>query len=139
MVAATESASFPEIPRTSKNKAQENTLWGLINNYRLSHGLTSWEKDLKLCEFVYERLGQLQKNGTLDNHAGFQSQTPLYLGQKGFRKLVENIAEGYASQGGIIDGWIGSLPHRSVLLSTEMTVACAENAYGFGVLIGGRR
>lgn len=139
IVAGTESATLYKIQSQTKADYFESTLWDAVNNYRSNHGLTAWAKDNILCAFVHKRLTQLNINGALDNHQGFHAQTSEYLSQKRFHKLAENTAQGYKSPKEIVNGWIGSLPHHALLLSTEITAACAETEGNFSVLIGGRR
>jgi hypothetical protein len=112
------------------------TLFEEIGIYRSNKSLPEISYDLRLCEWVDERLNQLVSKGSLDDHTGFKDATSAFLG-KGYMRLAENIGQGFSDNKALLAMWYDSLSHRSILESIEYPKGCAKTRSGFGVFIVG--
>ena len=122
-----------------KNGYVSQDVWQEINSYRQSKGLATFGQDDTLCVFAQTRIDDLKSLGKLDNHAGFNSRVREYLEKHSFRKLAENMAQGYDSSAGVVEGWKGSAGHHATLLASDLNVGCVRSEASFAVLIAGRR
>ncbi len=122
----------------SRNEYDGKSILRAANQYRKAHSLSAFETDDKLCQFARERLGQIEAKGAIDNHEGFKAKIDNYFTKYNFRRLAENLAQGYSGPSEVINGWDKSTGHRSLLLSGDLTHACSAAQNGLVVLLAGR-
>ena len=87
-----------------------------LNNYRAVHGKNKLEWSQSLADFAQSRADLFNKNGALDNHAGFNAlfQNTDNVKKMGFMRLGENSAIGYKSSAVHLIEWVyaSDAPHN---------------------------
>jgi len=98
-------------------------LWELVNDYRTEKGLPPFVEDTKLCRLAIIRSYEAQElwghygpNGILESRtmANYCSDC---------KSMGENLAKDFSTTQGVINGWIKSPAHESVLLM-DAQLAC---------------
>jgi uncharacterized protein YkwD len=80
----------PTVTLTTTQRALQS-----LNNYRMKNGKTALVLDTKLQAFAESRAQQFSREGSMDNHAGFQAQlTAEGFTSLGFDALGENSSFG---------------------------------------------
>jgi uncharacterized protein YkwD len=96
-----------------------------LNNYRSVHGkgILSWDNNL--ADFAQSRSDQFNKDGKLDDHAGFNQlfSNPDNVKKLGFLKLGENSSIGYTLDAVHIIEWVyaSDAPHNNNQLDSDWT------------------
>lgn len=131
--------SLSRLP-ADKQMSTSDELWAALNAYRRAQNLPEFTRSDLLCTIAQNRANELQKNGKLDEHAGFSK----YAHEQQTYNSMEEII-----QGGVIPlsgthlvewGWDRSITgHRETLQSREMTDGCAAVSGLFAVGIFGAR
>lgn len=128
-----------------------------LNDYRQAHGRSVLKTDEHLCTYAEKRAQDLERNGGLDNHAGFRADfedpenPPAAIAAYDGYTFGENLAqqhcknmttgEGFVAETGtaLIEWCFDSSTagHREAQLSTEYTHACVRHRAGMYVVIFG--
>lgn len=111
-----------------------------MNQYRITHNLPTLSFDSLLCNMAQTRANQLQANGALDSHAGFND---LAHNQQSFNTLDEVIFGGVNKVSGvhIVEwGWDTSLTgHHEAISDPQWKEGCGGITGLFAVFIFGAR
>ena len=95
-------------------------IFGLINDYRVSRGLSRLEWDENMCQFAIKRLKQIH---TDHSHSGFTAEVgKTYCKQ--CRHAGENLAGDVWSNQELVQGWINSPTHLDDILQPDYKVTC---------------
>ncbi|MFH1186984.1 MAG: CAP domain-containing protein [Candidatus Levyibacteriota bacterium] len=114
-----------------------------LNSYRSIHGkgILSWNNSL--ASFAQSRAEFFNKEGKLDEHAGFNSYfgDPENIKKTGFLKVGENSSVGYKMDGVHLIEWVfaGDAPHNNNQLDSSWTaVGIGVSGASVDIVFGGR-
>lgn len=91
-------------------------LAGLVNEYRLRHGLPPLEASAGLEEIAWRHNAEMLEQRRL-THAGFRDRYE----QTGSRVCVENLARNFLTPEAVLRGWQQSPSHDRNLLEPKVT------------------
>lgn len=86
----------------------ENELWIVVNNWRISRNLNPYTKDDKLCSLAETRIVELREDNT---HKGFADHTDDFT----YTKLAENLVFDAPTEERALINWINSASHSATL------------------------
>ncbi|HZJ18431.1 MAG TPA: CAP domain-containing protein [Patescibacteria group bacterium] len=122
--------------------AGSQEIMNALNNYRNVHGkgILSWNDGL--ASFAKSRAEQFNKDGKLDEHAGFNSYfgDPENIRKTGFMKVGENSSVGYKMDGVHIIEWVfaGDAPHDNNQLDLSWSaVGIGVSGAAVDIIFGG--
>ena len=113
------SATVPVLPRSAASRPEtlsDAEIATAINAVRQANGAPPWTYNSRLEEAARAQARLMAQKNTLSHDLGVtlrqRVSTAGYLGAVG-----ENVAKGYPSLQGAIEGWMQSSGHRGTLLS----------------------
>lgn len=119
-------------PASTPETLSDAEILETINLVRAANGAPAWSYNSRLEEAARSQARLMAQKNILSHDLGVTLRQRVtaagYLGAVG-----ENVAKGYTSLPGAIEGWLGSTGHRSTLLShrfTEFGLAAARAANG---------
>lgn len=133
---ATLSACASTIPMLPKGGSTPETLTddeilAAINAVRKANGAPPWTYNTRLEDAARSQARLMAQKNTLSHDLGVTLRQRVtaagYLGAVG-----ENVAKGYTSLQGAIEGWMNSSGHRSTLLNAKFTEFGLAVARGSG-------
>lgn len=139
---ASPSATPTQTPTPTQISATGRMLQA-INRYRQSHGIAPVLLDPTLQTFAQSRADLFSQQGSMDNHAGFQSMlTEDGFAALGFNALGENSSFGaWENEKNLIESFYANSPqHNENQLNSEWThigIGIAGNATNF--VFGGKK
>lgn len=128
------SATIPVLPKSASTPETltDAEILTAINAVRKANGAPPWTYNARLENAARAQARLMAQKNTLSHNLGVTLRqrvtTAGYLGAVG-----ENVAKGYTSLEGAIQGWMNSSGHRSTLLSpkfTEFGLAAARGPGG---------
>ncbi|WIJ24693.1 CAP domain-containing protein [Devosia sp. RR2S18] len=128
------SATIPVLPKSASTSETltDAEILTAINAVRKANGAPPWTYNASLENAARAQARLMAQKNTLSHNLGVTLRqrvtTAGYLGAVG-----ENVAKGYTSLEGAIQGWMNSSGHRSTLLSpkfTEFGLAAARGPGG---------
>lgn len=115
-----ESPSPTLTPTPTSTQLNAMTIFNLINDYRVSQGLSRLQWDNDMCLFANKRLLQLPND---HSHSGFNAEIgKTYCSQ--CRHAGENLAGDQWSEQQLVEGWIRSPEHLANIMQPDYTVTC---------------
>lgn len=112
------------VQNDSQNASSQEILTAL-NNYRTAHGKGTLSWDSNLAVFAQNRAEQFDKDGKLDDHAGFNQlfTNPDNVKKLGFLRLGENSSIGYVLNAVHLIEWVyaSDAPHNNNQLDSDWT------------------
>jgi uncharacterized protein YkwD len=119
-----QSPSLPAIaPQTGPTPKQAaidpQLIHDLINNYRRDRGLPVLAWDAQIAAIAQKHSQDMGRTQKLDHDS-----PTLFLDRVAVLGNVtkrENIAEGYATERAVVDGWINSSTHQINMIATDVT------------------
>ena len=131
-VATLPKTSAPVVPAAT----MEREMHQLVSQYRLRRGLPALQYDERIATVAREHSAAMAARARPFGHAGFEQRGVAIARFLPYRGLAENVA--YDARGGadlstlVVEGWIGSAPHRQNLEGTyELTgIGVARDAQG---------
>lgn len=112
------STTIPVLPKTASTPETltDAEILAAINAVRKANGAPPWTYNTRLEEAARSQARLMAQKNTLSHDLGVTLRERVtaagYLGAVG-----ENVAKGYTSLGGAIEGWMASSGHRGTLLS----------------------
>ena len=128
------SATMPVLPKpaSTPETMSDAEILLAINAVRAANGAAAWTYNPRLEDAARSQARLMASKDTLSHDLGVTLRERVtaagYIGAVG-----ENVAKGYASLPGAIEGWMNSSGHRSTLLNdkfTEFGLAAARSAGG---------
>ncbi len=128
------STTIPVLPKTASTPETltDAEILAAINAVRKANGAPPWTYNTRLEEAARSQARLMAQKNTLSHDLGVTLRERVtaagYLGAVG-----ENVAKGYTSLGGAIEGWMASSGHRGTLLShrfVEFGLAAARGSGG---------
>lgn len=117
------SATVPPLPAATANRPESLTrdeIISAINATRKANGAPAWTYNPRLETAALSQARLMARQDKLSHDLGVTLRQRVtaagYLGAVG-----ENVAKGYTSLQGAIEGWMNSSGHRSTLLSSKFT------------------
>ena len=119
-----------KIPKPLSSPAlRTNTLYTLIQGYRVNNGLEPYIMSQKLCDIADIRLKETQIKFS---HDGFDAKrfcpSDCFIG--------ENLAEGYTDEQVLLNAWLES-PTHAENLKRDFMFTCIRTVNGYAVQIFG--
>lgn len=129
------SATIPVLPKSAASTPEtlsDEEILAAINAVRKANGAPAWTYNTRLEDAARSQARLMARKNTLSHDLGVTLRqrvtTAGYIGAVG-----ENVAKGYTSLSGAIEGWMNSSGHRGTLLShrfTEFGLAAARGPGG---------
>ena len=128
------SATIPVLPKSASTPETltDAEILSAINAVRAAHGAPPWTYNTRLEDAARSQARLMAQKNTLSHDLGVTLRQRVtaagYIGAVG-----ENVAKGYTSLPGAIEGWMNSSGHRGTLLShrfTEFGLAAARGPGG---------
>jgi uncharacterized protein YkwD len=127
-------STVPIVPRgaSTPDSLSDDEILAAINAVRRANGAAAWTYNPRLETAARAQARLMASRDTLSHDLGVTLRERVteagYLGAVG-----ENVAKGYTTLQGAIEGWMASSGHRSTLLSgkfTEFGLATARTSGG---------
>jgi uncharacterized protein YkwD len=128
------SATIPVLPKSASipETLSDEEILAAINAVRRANGAPPWQYNSRLESAARSQARLMAQKNTLSHDLGVTLRERVtaagYLGAVG-----ENVAKGYTSLQGAIEGWMNSSGHRGTLLNhkfTEFGLAAARGPGG---------
>jgi uncharacterized protein YkwD len=128
------SATIPVLPKSASTPETltDAEILSAINALRAANGAPPWTYNTRLEDAARSQARLMAQKNTLSHDLGVTLRQRVtnagYIGAVG-----ENVAKGYTSLPGAIEGWMNSSGHRNTLLShrfTEFGLAAARGPGG---------
>ena len=116
---------------TPETKTIETQVLELINNHRLSIGLTALA-DMSLVKSVaFSHTDYMVYNNEV-SHENFYKRSDYLKANAGATRVTENVAYGYSSAQSVVNAWLKSDAHRANIEGdfTNFDIAAEENSDG---------
>jgi len=98
----------------------ESKILDLINNHRTSIGLSTLSKSNIVSSVAEDHTNYMIENGKV-NHDNFQNRVRALKEQEKAISVGENIAFGYRSAEGVVNGWLNSEGHKEIIETSDYT------------------
>jgi uncharacterized protein YkwD len=106
----------------------ESEVVRLTNDVRVQHGCPAVRQDNRLTTAARRHSADMARNNFFSHTGSDGSDFSTRAKRAGYvHAMSENIAKGYPSAGAVVEGWLGSEPHRRAILD------CTAKAVGVGV------
>ncbi len=105
-----------------------NTLFTLIQGFRVNNGLQPYIEYQKLCDIADIRLKEIQVRFSHDGFSADRFCTNCFIG--------ENLARNYVDEQVVLDAWLAS-PKHAENLKRDFIFTCVRTGNGFAVQIFG--
>ena len=92
----------------------------LVNNYRMSKGFTSLEKMNVISSVADLHTSYMAETGIV-SHDNFSKRHQQLVNSADAKNVGENVGFGFSSAKGIVDAWIRSEAHRSIIEKATYT------------------
>ncbi|GFD96715.1 hypothetical protein KUL156_32380 [Alteromonas sp. KUL156] len=114
-----------------EEKSIENEILDLINDYRLSKGLSTLKKLEAIKSQTYNHTMYMIKKKEL-SHDFFHDRKDYLVENTNAIKVAENVAYGYSTAESVVNGWIKSEGHRKNIEGdfTHFEVTAEKNTGG---------
>jgi uncharacterized protein YkwD len=111
--------------------AQEQELFDMVNDYRVSQGLNILEFDAASYEFALEHNEYMISKGQL-SHDHFNARASKVSKVTAANYVAENVAKDYQLIDDALSGWLSSTPHRNTIEGdfTHSTISIERDAEG---------
>ena len=138
------STTIPMLPKAAASTPEtltDDEILAAINAVRKANGAPPWSYNTRLEDAARSQARLMAQKNTLSHDLGVTLRQRVtasgYLGAVG-----ENVAKGYTSLQGAIEGWMESSGHRGTLLSHRfvefgLAVARAPNGKLYWAMIAG--
>ncbi|WP_372746350.1 CAP domain-containing protein [Lutibacter sp.] len=127
----TESVEEYDLDNVSYSELETEILT-LVNNYRESIGLTSLS-NLDIVSSVADgHTNYMIENGKV-SHDNFDQRSQALMTNASAKSVAENVAYGYTTAQGVLDGWLNSASHKAVIENPNFThfgISTETNASG---------
>lgn len=97
---------------TPKSKTIEVEILELINNHRLSLGLSTLKNMTLVKSVAYTHTDYMVDNDEV-SHANFFTRSDYLKANAGAKKVTENVAYGYSSAESVVRAWLKSDQHKA--------------------------
>jgi len=135
------SSSFTDKKKAATTQVQndllkmEEEVWRLVNEYRVSKGLSNLEMNEYMRELCREH-SQNMANGTVGfGHGGFDERTDLIWEKIAMGGVAENVAYNYSGAAQALEQWKNSSGHNANMLGnytlTGIGIASNGETYYF--------
>jgi uncharacterized protein YkwD len=114
-----ESNQISEID-TIEYSAIESEILDLVNAHRLQLGLTALKPLSIVSVTADEHTNYMIKVGQL-NHDNFQERSKTLMEKAKAKQVGENVAFGYSTAEGAVNGWLNSESHRALIENPNYT------------------
>jgi uncharacterized protein YkwD len=114
-----------------ETKTIEVEILELINNHRLSMGLTALSDMTMVKSVAFTHTDYMVDNNEV-SHANFYKRSDYLKAKAGATKVSENVAYGYSSAESVVRAWLKSDGHRTNIEGdfTNFDLAAEQNAEG---------
>ena len=114
-----------------ETKTIEVEILELINNHRLSMGLTALSDMTMVKSVAFTHTDYMVDNNEV-SHANFYKRSDYLKANAGATKVSENVAYGYSSAESVVTAWLKSDGHRANIEGdfTNFDLAAEQNAEG---------
>jgi len=111
--------------------AQEQALFDMVNDYRVSRGLNALEFDAASYEFALEHNEYMISRGKL-SHDHFNARASKVSKITAANYVAENVAKDYQLIDDALNGWLSSTPHQNTIEGdfTHSTISIKRDAEG---------
>ena len=92
----------------------------LVNEYRQSKGLNTLSKLDVISNVAEGHTSYMVETGAV-NHNNFNERAQNLMDNAGAKSVGENVAYGYNTAQGVVNGWLNSETHRKIIESTSYT------------------
>ena len=92
----------------------------LINKHRKTVGLNPLEKMSAIKAQAYGHTDYMIEVGSV-NHDNFNLRAQNLMNNAGAKKVGENVAYGFSSAKGVVNGWLNSPEHKSIIENPNYT------------------
>jgi len=116
---------------TVELSAQEQTLFDLVNDHRVSMGLIALEFSAASYPYALEHNEYMISKGEL-SHDHFNSRASKVSKATSANYVAENVAKDYPLIDSALEGWLNSEPHRNTIEGdfTHTTLSIKRDAEG---------
>jgi uncharacterized protein YkwD len=116
---------------TPETKTIEVEILELINNHRLSMGLTALSDMTVVKSVAFTHTDYMVDNNEV-SHANFYKRSDYLKANAAATKVSENVAYGYSSAESVVTAWLKSDGHRANIEGdfTNFDLAAEQNAEG---------
>lgn len=98
----------------------ESDILDLVNAHREEKGLTKLQKLDIISGVAQNHTDYMIENGTV-SHDNFTQRVQQLKENANAQKVGENVAYGYGTASGVVNGWLNSDGHREIIESEEYT------------------
>jgi uncharacterized protein YkwD len=114
-LSCTKDASNPiEGPKGVNLKSMESEVLALVNDHRVSRGLSPLEFSEVAYHYANEHNDYMIATGTLSHH-NFTARATGIASEADAKAVSENVAKDYPSAALAIEGWLNSESHRKTM------------------------
>jgi len=100
--------------------AIESEVLDLVNQHRTSIGLTILKPLDIVSNTADDHTNYMIETGEI-SHDNFQKRSQILMEKANAKKVGENVAYGYSSAQGAVNGWLNSEGHKAVIENTKYT------------------
>ena len=98
----------------------ENDILDLINTHRETIGINTLVKLNLVSQVAEDHTEYMIEVGTA-NHDNFQQRVQLLKQNADAKTVGENVAYGFASASGVVNGWLNSPDHKKIIENPDYT------------------
>lgn len=128
----------PTITPTPKPTAipHDISLFYAINSYRKNQHKPEISVHPLLCSIANERVEELSKKGSLDNHDGIKKHVDQLLMTFGsWHEVIHESSQPKSSDDVVLQGWASSDQHKESISNNQVDYGCGAQKSGFAVFI----
>lgn len=100
--------------------AIESEILNLVNDHRISLGLSTLSQ-LNIISGVADSHTNYMIEVNELNHDNFSQRSQILMNEAGAKTVGENVAFGYNSAQGVVNGWLNSDSHRKIIEKPDYT------------------
>ena len=117
--------------KTTETKTIETQVLELINNHRLSIGLSALAAMPLVKSVAFSHTDYMVYNNEV-SHENFYKRSDYLKANAGATRVTENVAYGYSSAQSVVNAWLKSDAHRANIEGdfTNFDIAAEENSDG---------
>ena len=108
------------VNKTATYSVIDTEIMSLVNEYRQSKGLSTLSKLDIISNVAEGHTSYMVETGSV-NHNNFNERAQNLMDNAGAKSVGENVAYGYNTAQGVVNGWLNSDTHRKIIESTSYT------------------
>ena len=124
------------VPTQKPTSVPSNSLLTAINTYRHDQNIPSLTVHPMLCRIASERIEQLIKKGSLDQHEGIHEFTQEIQSMfNSWHEVIYKTTQQQTTTDVVRQGWANSSLHNQSILNTDSQYGCGKQKNGYAVFL----